>query len=198
MSVTKEIVKSLWLVVTIATGISLLMSCAAPKTESIKKQAAIETLEGINNPESEFKVELWVDREDATYKVGDDIKFSFKANKNCRLTIFNVGTSGKVTILYPNEHQKDNSVKADSTYTIPTTEANYVFKAAGPAGEEMIKVIATIDEVTLVTQNDLQPVGPFQEVTKPEPEMVKDITIALKPVPVKKWTEAEKIVKVVE
>jgi hypothetical protein len=195
--------KGLWLVLAVVAILALVVSSAdAQQKQVVKKsfkQITIEQMEDIDNPEAGFKVDLWVDRRDATYKVGDQIVFFFKTNRDCRLTLFNVGTSGKVAIIFPNEHHKDNVVKAGMEYRIPAKGAKYLFKAQGPTGEDVVKAIATLEKVALVSESDCKPMeGGFQEVTKPEGQFAKDIGIALKPVDTKNWSEAENIIKVVE
>jgi len=166
--------------------------------EKQKPAENIDDLQDIKNTESDFKVELWVDKDDATYKVGEEVIFSFKTNKDCRLTLFNVGTSGKVYIFFPNKYQKDNKVKAGEEYRFPPEEAKYLFRLKGPAGVELVKAIATIDDVTLLSQADVKPEGDIQKVEKPQSELTKDIEVALRPVDTKKWAEAEKLLTVQE
>jgi hypothetical protein len=195
--------KGLWLVLAVVVVLALVVSSAdAQQTKAAKKsfkQITIEQIEDIDNPEAGFKVDLWVDRQDATYKVGDQIVFYFKASKDCRLTLFNVGTSGKVAIIFPNDHHKDNAVKAGMEYRIPAKDAKYLFRAQGPVGEDVVKAIATLEKVALVSESDCKPAeGGFQEVTKSEGQFAKDIGIALKPVDTKNWSEAENIIKIVE
>ena len=158
----------------------------------------VDELQDIKNPDAGFKVDLWVDRKDATYNVGDEVAFLFKTNKDCYLTLLNVGTSGKTHIIFPNKHQKENLVKAGTTYQVPAEEAKFVFKANGPSGEEVVKAIATLKEITLLSQADVKPAGDVQEVTKPEAQVAKDIAIALKPINTKRWTEAELVLKIRE
>lgn len=163
-----------------------------------KKQKPAEGLQDIKNADKGFKVELWADRKDATYKVGDEVTFFFKADKDCRVTLFNVGTSGKVQIFFPNKFQKDNLVKADKEYCFPAKEAEYLFRFKGPAGEDLVKAIATLDDVTLVPAADTKPQGEVKEVVKPQSALARDIEIALKPVETKRWSEAELILTVKE
>jgi hypothetical protein len=191
--------RGLWLIFVVAAILAFIVAGAFGQAKKVqKRQIEIEHIQDIDNPNAGFKVELWTDKKEATYKVGDEIVFSFKTNKDCRLTLFNVATSGKVQILFPNEHQKDNLVKAGATYRIPPKDAKYLFKAQAPAGEDVVKAIATLEKVALVSQSDCKPAGDFQEVTKPESQVARDIGIALKPVDIKRWAEAEKIIKIVE
>lgn len=159
--------------------------------ERQKLEAKVDELKDINNPDAGFKVEIWTDRKDATYKVGDEIIFHFKTNQDCRLTLFNVGTGGSVERIFPNKHQKDNLVKAGKVYQIPPENAGWLFKAKGPAGVDLAKAIATMEKVELVSQADVKPAGPVEEVTKPQSELAKEIEIALRPVKTKRWAEAD-------
>lgn len=168
------------------------------KIEEKKEAGEVDELEDIENPDAGFKVELWTDRKDSVYKVGEEIVFFFKAQKDCRLTLFNIGTSGKVYIIFPNKHQEDNLVKAGKVYRVPAGEAKWVFKASGPAGKELVKAIATLEKTELVSDKDTKPAGVVQEVTAPESQISKDIAIALKPVETKKWAEAAKTLEVKE
>ncbi|HDD35810.1 MAG TPA: DUF4384 domain-containing protein [Candidatus Desulfofervidus auxilii] len=186
------------LIVVLTFGLLAAYAQQATVEKQIKVEEKVEGLQEIKNPESGFKVELWTDREDATYKVGDEIVFYFKTNKDCRLTLLNVGTSGKTHIIFPNKYQKDDLVKAGKVYRVPAKDARWVFKAEGPAGIDLVKAIATLEKVALVDKEDLKPAGAVQEVKKPQSELAKDIAISLKPVNEKRWAEAEKIINVIE
>lgn len=119
------------------------------KVEEKLSTQKMDELQDIKNPNAGFKIELWTDRKDDTYKVGDEVVFYFRTNRDCYLTLLNVTTTGKVHILFPNKYQKDNLVKAGKVYRFPPEDAKYVFRLTGPAGIELVKAIATIDEVTL-------------------------------------------------
>lgn len=182
-------------------GINLMAAQETSKKEIIVEdkenpEEKIDALQDIKNPDSTFAIELWADREDALYKVGDGVSFYFKTTKDCRLTLFNVGTSGKVHIFFPNKYQEDNLVKAGEVYRFPAEDAKYLFKLTGPAGTDLVKAIATIDDIPLVEPADVRTEGEVQEVTRPHSEFARDIAIALKPVEEKRWSEAEMILKV--
>ena len=166
-----------------------------------KLQDEVGGIGGIKNPEAEFAIELWVDKENGTYKPGEEIKFFFKCNKDCYLTLLDIGTSGQVTILFPNQYQTDNKVKAGEICSIPGEDAQYVCRAKGPPGEEVVKAIATLDKTTLYEEEDVKPSTPkkpFSEFKESEELVARDIVIALKPVDSKKWTDAEIVIKIVE
>lgn len=166
--------------------------------EEKTKEDKVNELKDIENPKAHFKIELWTDRENATYKIGEEIVFFFKAQRDCRLTLFNIGSSGKVYIIFPNKHQKDNLIKAGKIYRIPPEKAEWFFKAKGPAGKEVVKAIATEEKIDLVQKEYKKPAGIFEEVNEPESKVARDIAIALKLVEAKKWAEAEKVLQVKE
>lgn len=160
-----------------------------PKKQT--KQIAIEGLQDIDNPNAAFTIQLSVDRENRTYKAGEPVVFSFKANKDSRLTLFNVATSGKVHILFPNEHHKDNLVKAGQTYQVPPQGAKFRFTAQGPAGQDVVKAIATLDQVALLPDGTAKPSGGVQEVKTSSKDVAIEVVQALDPVDPKRWAEAE-------
>jgi hypothetical protein len=163
------------------------------------RQITIEKLQDIQNPESEFNIELWTDREDCNYKIGEQVVFFFKTNRDCRLTLFNIATSGEVLILFPNAYHSDNLVKAGETYRIPPEGAKFIFRVKGPAGEDVVKAIATLENVPLVNEEDVQKTEEgLNVITKGEKSIAVELYEALKPVNPKRWAEAEKTIKVME
>jgi len=174
---------------------------AAEAKKGTPKQVDIEALSEIKNPNAEFKVELRVDKEDANYKVGDEVKFFFKTDRDCRLTLLNVATSGQVMILFPNEYQKDNKVTAGSEYKIPAEGAKFVFRAKGPAGKDVIKAIATLEPIEVVKPADTEtPKGAAKGGFKVVKKRAKDVAIEIKntfqPLDPKTWAEAEKTITI--
>jgi serine/threonine protein kinase len=177
----------------------LIFNFIHPKKKETKADEV--TLHDIKNPGAEFKVDLFLDRENATYIKGEEIKIFFKSTKDCYLILLNLGPSGKVSILYPNLFQKDISIKAGVTYSIPGQDANYMLQARGPAGKEVIKVLATRNKEKIINKGYLIPPTkekPFVELKVSEEKLVKDIVKALKKVNKKKWAEAEKEIKILE
>ena len=184
------------LMVFFAFGLSIGYAQQAATQRQIKIVEKQAPLKKVKNPDPGFKVKLWTDKKDATYKVGEPVVFYFKTTKDSRLTLFNVGTSGKVQMIFPNKYQKDNLVKAGKVYRIPAKKARWEYRAQGPAGTDLVKAIATLEKIPLVNKDEVKPIGPLAEVQKPQKELARDIAITLKPVDVKRWSEAEKEIKI--
>jgi hypothetical protein len=86
----------------------------------------------------------------AEYRVGDKIVVHFRADWDCHLTLLNIGTSGKLTILFPNALHRDGFISANKEYQIPAPEYGFEYALQGPPGVEKLKAIATLEKVELL------------------------------------------------
>ena len=82
--------------------------------------------------------------------IGDKINICFSSTHDAYLTLLNMGSSGALTILFPNAKHPNNQIKAHKIYQIPGNEYGFDYVLNGPAGHEQIKAIATLDDVRLV------------------------------------------------
>jgi hypothetical protein len=94
-------------------------------------------------------VEAWVDRPERIYAVGQQLKIFVRPNRTSYITVLNVGTSGRVAVIFPNFHQRDMQVRAGHTVSIPAGGADWKIDIAGPPGIEVIKVIASKEPLKL-------------------------------------------------
>ena len=122
-----------------------------------------ERLSGIKQAKSTFKIELWTAKSTEgiegvrdikilarRYRIGDRIVVYFKPDRDCYLTLFNIGTSGKLTVLFPNRLFQNNFVTANRIYAIPGEEYPFEYELGGPPGVEKIKAIATTSKRNLL------------------------------------------------
>jgi hypothetical protein len=122
-----------------------------------------EKLSGIKQDKLTFKIELWTAKSTEgikgvrdikilprKYRIGDRIVVYFKPGRDCYLTLFNIGTSGKLTILFPNYLFQNNFTRANRIYAIPGDEYPFEYKLSGPLGVEKIKAIATTSRLNLL------------------------------------------------
>ena len=82
---------------------------------------------------------------DVQYRIGDKIIVHFSASCDCYLTLLNIGTSGRLTILFPNALHKSNMIRANEFYEIPSKEYGFAYELQGPPGIEKLKAIATMN-----------------------------------------------------
>ena len=149
-------------------------------------------------PVSDLKVTAWVDHQDNTYGFGEKVQLSVKANKDAYITIIDVGTSGKVHIIFPNQYQTNNRVKANQVVNIPSASAKFDLNVSPPAGTELIKIIATTGATELIPANVLSPAGPFKAVGKSTTNIAKDIEVVARQDTKNQWADYDKVIKIVD
>ena len=125
-------------------------------------------MKDISNPASDFTVELWTapapiegardiavasKKKKAGYRTGQKIVVGFRASRDCYLTLLNIGTSGKLTVLFPNSLHPDNSIKAGRDYRIPEADDDFEYELQGPTGVEKLTAVATLKKVPLLESN---------------------------------------------
>ncbi|MFQ5672496.1 MAG: DUF4384 domain-containing protein [Nitrospinales bacterium] len=89
-----------------------------------------------------FNVKVWVDQTD--YRIGDTITFNIKSDRDCYLTLLDIGADGNITVIFPNKYRRDNFVEAGIVYQIPSPGYGFRFDVQGPPGLERIKAVATL------------------------------------------------------
>lgn len=87
------------------------------------------------------RVELQSDK--GAYRHGEEVYFTFSVTHDAYVTLIDVGTSGKVSVLFPNFFYPDSFVKAGKVYSLPPVSTGFRIHAEGPPGLERIKAMAT-------------------------------------------------------
>jgi hypothetical protein len=131
-------------------------------------------------------------RAGARYRVGDTLTVFFEASQDCYLTLLNIGTSGKLTILFPNALHRDNFIAANELHRIPGPEDGFEYQLQGPPGVEKLKAIATRTRVELL-ESSFAPDGSLFLSVQPA-EGARNIAVIRKKVerlPPAQWAEAE-------
>jgi len=157
-------------------------------------------LDKIRPLKSAFKIEVWVEEAGSTgkrdiqriprqkpskvYHVGDKINLFFRSEKDCYLNLWNFGTSGKLTVLFPNALFEDNFIKANKTYSIPGEDYPFDYILSGPAGNEKVKAIAATDKFNLIDLTHKK--GEIFTVSR---SASRDITVAAKTIETKVETK---------
>lgn len=108
----------------------------------------------LTNPSAKFHVRISVNGASSngqfpTVPIGQQVRFDVTSEKDCYLTLIDVGTSGNVTVLFPNDFHKDNFVKAGQVITVPAEDWGFDITVHPPPGREMVKAIATLQKVDI-------------------------------------------------
>lgn len=107
----------------------------------MRNLVALENIIRLENPQPAFQLKITTTNEN--YRIGEMVSFMVTTDQNCYMYLFDVGTSGKIHLLFPNKLQPQNYVHASDTVRIEN------IKASPPAGTETVKVIATQDSISL-------------------------------------------------
>lgn len=132
-----------------------------------------------------FKVRVWSKHKAS---IGDELKINFFVEKNCHVNVFSLGTSGKLTLLFPNRIHKDNSVKEKKVYSIPSFRDGFKLKVSGPKGINRIMIFASTCDVVLTPKYTKNLV--FRELTPADAAELRDLTVELKKPAKVEWGEA--------
>ncbi len=172
------------------TGITLLfsllflftfttLSFSASQGVNFKDIAVVNT-----SPPADFNVSIRLNKNvGSVYQPGEEVKVYITANKDCYIRVWDIGTSGHVTLLYPYRRGQTDFIKAGTTLVIPGPDAKYI--VTGPEGTEYIQVIASLTPMKgmpVPTGNKM-----FPTVSKNPKKFTKDIVIQTNQIPHDKW-----------
>jgi hypothetical protein len=147
-------------------------------------QAALYHVAAPQTAAGALDVTAWVDRSNNTYHVGENIQLYVKANKDAYITVLNVGASGNVIMLFPNQFQPDNFIRGGQIVEVPRPSSPAKITVSAPVGTELIKVIASTKTRQVVSQTTLQPAGPWSVVTVSSIQLSRDLTLSMQGSPV--------------
>ncbi len=101
------------IVSTLILAIVLFLAISVNAQEDIKRSIQII------NPRPDFALSLRLDKgAGATYSPGENIRIHFRSTRNAYVTIFSYDSYGNITLLFPNQHQKNHLVEANKQYEI--------------------------------------------------------------------------------
>ncbi len=186
-----------------ASAVFLLTICAGGSVYADQAADLVALANRIQNQAP--GINFTIGTEKFSYQVSDPVYFTFSADRDCYVAIVDIGTSGKMTLLFPNKWHRDNKIEKGKSYRIPPEGSDFTYKLAGPPGTEHVKVIASVNQL-LSTVPSLQ-----QEVKKPLKEtgggfltmknpglILKDIRVAFSGTQPSKWATGELTFKVLE
>ena len=109
-------------------------------------------------------------REESRYKLGDRIIIHFASDRDCHLRLVNIGPTGNVKQLFPNDWHPDNFIRAGEISSLPGPEySGFDFRLGPPAGLETVKAIASTEPFDLA---DLEKDGPFARIRTRDIEVI--------------------------
>ena len=128
-----------------------------------------------------LQVSVAVDRQDATYAVGEAVKLVLTATEDAYVTVLDVGPTGQVTQLFPNQYQTDNHVYANRPVEIAGPGSGARVTVSGPVGTELIKIVAASRPITVVPETQLQGRGVFRTVEGGAQTLARNLQVVADP-----------------
>jgi Domain of unknown function (DUF4384) len=147
-------------------------------------------------PDEEPSIKLVADK--ARYRVGESVTLRVEASRDGFLTLVNVGTSGKLTVLFPNRFSPTHEVKAGKIYAIPEPKDNYELVLQGPAGSELVYALFTLRPMKFVETDFSGTTQIFPSITQGAANLTRDINVVVKRTPLKEQTRKVLELEVVE
>ena len=93
------------------------------------------------NPEASVQLQIRINQH--TVAIGDEVQFDFVSSADGYVTLWDVGTSGKVTRIYPNDVGGDMWVQAGVAYGAGGPRDRFAFQVSGPSGMEDVYLVWT-------------------------------------------------------
>lgn len=125
-----------------------------------------------------LEISLWVDKEDAIYRPGDNLTVYFSANRDCYFVVYNVEQGGGVTQLFPPED--DNGwIRGGQTYQLPPEYADYDYAVKGPEGVETVIAVACIDHLPALEEEGPDIATELIDIQIKEPESAELIIVTV-------------------
>jgi hypothetical protein len=100
-----------------------------------------------------LNLEVWLNKDDNTFQVGEKLEIFFQTNHDCYVAIYNINARGEEQILFPPEGG-DGFVRKDSLYQLPHPDADYEYEVTGPEGCEKIIVIASSKKLPVLSDTE--------------------------------------------
>jgi len=107
----------------------------------LAQEAGAHQLAALENPAHPFALEFAFAKNKKSFKVGDAVEFRAKSGRDGYLTIVDLGTDGKVAVIYPSEASQDNRIKAGQEFVLPTGDIQ--FEAQLPSGRGIARAFVT-------------------------------------------------------
>lgn len=116
--------------------------------------------------DTRLRLELWPDK--PAYATGDTVVLSARTSAPCHLTLVNIDLAGQATVLFPNEFDRDNLMKAGREIRVPGSDADYRFRVKSAGAETFVAICEAGEPVPAgmspdFTKQNFTPLGVWDE-----------------------------------
>jgi hypothetical protein len=187
--------------------VATLFPCGMNSARGEELQDVVAIVEQIKNEAPGIKLDFWKEGTTTGLPIGEPVVFGFSTDKDCYVAVIDLGTSGNVTLLFPNKWHTNNKAEKGVKYSIPPQKSDYLLRVKGPAGTERVKVVACLDpiftKVESLQEEIKTPVGEstpggsaFLSMKRPR-IVLKDIAATLEKVDPSRWATVEVVFDIV-
>jgi hypothetical protein len=79
------------------------------------------------------------------YRLGEAVRFGVQANERCHIALLDIGTSGAVTVLWPNARSSSNHLSGGRPHYVPRLDSpEFEFTLTGEPGQEHVVALARL------------------------------------------------------
>ncbi|MGQ0815928.1 MAG: caspase family protein [Gemmatimonadota bacterium] len=107
----------------------------------LAQETGAHQLAALENPAHPFDIEFQFSNNQKNFRVGDAVEFRATSSRDGYLTIVDLGTDGKVVVIYPSEPGEDNRIRAGQEFILPT--GDITFEAQLPSGRGIVRAFVT-------------------------------------------------------
>lgn len=117
-------------------------------------------------------IDIWVNKEDATYYPNEKLTVFFQVDHDCYIAVYDIEVGGGVSMLFPQEGM-DGWVQAGRVYELPPADADYDYVIGGSEGIETIIAVGSIERVPDLDDEGVDVAHQSIEIYIEEPEPAK-------------------------
>ena len=199
-----------WHTIVLLSAITVMTTCGGGSTPDgdavgsgaaglTAEQASMQSVQAPTGagPTGSLGVVAWVDRADDTYAYGERVRLFVQTSKDAYVTVLNVAPDGATTVLFPNRFQADHWVRANTITEIPDPSSQVRIAVSGPAGAELIKVIASNQPVPLFDPSQLVDVSAFRSVRGMTGDVARSLAAVMASEEATEWDVYDKVLQTV-
>ena len=138
-------------------GLGMGRGGAADLAGKLRQEAAAKRLADMENPAEAFGVSISLEEGKTEFGIGETVSFHATSERAGYLTLVDLGTDGKVVMLFPNAHQPSMKIEAGQTISFPTEEMGFELQIFPPVGRGMVRAFVTPEPL------DIPMVGEYSE-----------------------------------
>ena len=125
------------------------VSAAAELARHLTREASALRLADMENVAPGFGVTLTMANGRTSYGLGEKVAFEATSERDGYLTLVDLGTDGTVTVLFPNEFDRENRVRGGAPFRFPTAAMGFEIEVQPPAGRGMVRLFVTPEPLDL-------------------------------------------------